>query len=349
MVRKSLGHTHLLWICPNCETRNLGKQKTCSTCGNPQPPDVEFIQGDKEDLIHLKSDEKKSADIHCPYCGTRNSGDAKICIQCGGKLSGGKKRKSGRVIGSFKGNKIKGIKCPSCGFDNEPNAPRCSQCGNALRKNKPTQKEKESTHGTGSIWLVVGLVIIVIVGFLIFKGCSRSTETGRVTQTSWKRMVAVEQFIPVSREDWWDEIPAEAFVTICEERYRYTSDEMVDGAIEMCGTPYTVDQGTGLGEVVADCQYEVYDAYCEYEVSDWEVVEIIETNGFGQSVDWPAVTSYSDQRPGERSEEYTIWFETDNGEVGFTTDDYDLYLNAVTGSNWELTYDGFGNILSAQP
>ena len=93
MARKPIGYTKLIWICPNCQTRNPGTEKTCVTCGSPQPIDVSFIQADREDLINKEEDilrAKRGADIHCPYCGTRNAADAKICSQCGGDLTGGK-------------------------------------------------------------------------------------------------------------------------------------------------------------------------------------------------------------------------------------------------------------------
>ena len=320
----------------------------CTTCGNPQPEDVAFIQGDKEELIQLEK-AALSADIHCPFCGTRNRADAAICTQCGGKLAGGKKRQAGKVVGAYKGKAGAGVVCPSCGHENAPNAPRCAQCGSSLKKEKPKTPSKVAKGGGGSVWMVVGLVVMVVIGFLIFKGCSRETAVGVVSQTVWTRTVAVEQFTAVTYEDWWDEIPAEAYVTECEERYRYSSDEEEEGAIEVCGTPYTVDTGTGVGEVVMDCEYEVYDTFCEYEVSEWAVVEYVEDDGYGLSAAWPAVAAYSDQRAGERKEEYTIWFDTAEGSAEFTTEDFGLYQAAANGSEWELTFDGYGNVVDARP
>lgn len=349
MARKTLGLTHLLWVCQQCETRNLGTQKICTTCGKPQPDDVNFIQGDREELLQLQDAANKSADIHCPYCGTRNSASAQICSQCGGKLAGGTKRQGGRVVGAFKGDQAKGVTCPSCKHENAPNAPRCAQCGSSLKKDEPKSTAKATKGNGGSLWLVIGLVMVVIVGFLLFKGCSRSTDVGVVSRTAWTRTVAVEQFVSVTYENWWDEIPGEAYVTGCEERYRYSSDEAEDDAIEVCGTPYTVDTGTGMGEVVMDCEYKVYDTYCEYEVSEWAVVEYVESDGYGLSASWPVVATYSDQRAGERKELYTIWFDTENGSAEFKTTDYGLYQSAKNGSEWELTYDGFGKIRSAKP
>lgn len=346
MARKSIGYTKLIWICPNCQTRIPGPKKTCTTCGTPQPNDVEFIQADREDLLKEQEEitrAKKGADIHCPYCGTRNTADARICSQCSGKLTGGKKRSSGGVVGAHKKD-AKGIVCTSCGFQNKPNAPRCAKCGSALGTIRKRSAKAKTSGESGKLWLVIGFVITIILGFVFFKGCSRSSLVGVVEQAAWTRTVAVEQFIPVMKEDWWDDIPADAYVTTCEERYRYTSEEAEEGAIEVCGTPYTIDEGTGYGEVVQDCEFEVYDVYCEYEISDWAVVEILELEGYGPSASWPTVSTFSDQRAGSQTESYTIWFDTNDGSVSFETEDYNLFNSATTGSEWELTFDGFGDI-----
>ena len=51
MTKKSLGYVELEWICPNCDTKNPGPQKTCLSCGMPQPDDVKFEQRAQETLI----------------------------------------------------------------------------------------------------------------------------------------------------------------------------------------------------------------------------------------------------------------------------------------------------------
>jgi len=349
MARKSLGHTFLFWICPNCDTRNPGPDKICTTCGHPQPDEIEFIQGDEEVLIKHGAEGGRQPDIHCPFCGTRNNADAKICSQCGGKLAGGKKRDSGRVVGAHKSKADNGINCLACGHKNQPNASRCANCGSALVQPSSSKQPKQQNNDTRSIWFVAGLIIFIVLGFIFFKGCSREVENGFVAQTAWQRIIMIEQFATVSREDWLDEIPSDGEVFSCEERYRYSTDEAVEGAIEVCGTPYTLDEGTGLGEVVQDCEYEVYAPYCAYEIGDWEVIETVKADGFGMVASWPSISASSNQRPGDRREEYTIWFDTEDGRIEFTTDDYDLFAQAHDDSEWELTYDGFGRIKSANP
>ena len=356
MARKSIGYTKLIWICPNCQTRNPGPKKVCSTCGSPQPDDVHFIQADKEEILRQKADilrAKKGADIHCPFCGTRNTADAKICTQCGGKITGGKKRAAGRVVGAHKSGRGEGIVCTTCGTRNKPNAPRCSHCRGPLSTGREAIGKNTLAAGSQQsgkmIWIVVGILAVLIAGMLIARGCIRSISVGTVDRSKWVRTVAVEQYITVIREDWLDEIPATAYISSCDDRYRYSSSQPGENTIEVCGTPYTIDDGTGYGEIVQDCEYEVYDSYCEYEINDWEVVEVLQMEGYGPNVSWPVVESYSNQRAGELSETYTIWFQTGEGSYSFETDDYSLFTSLREGSQWELSFDGYGNIRDVSP
>jgi len=92
MARKELGHIELHWQCPNCDGINQGREETCSSCGAPQPEDVEFKQFSHQELLKdqkLIERAKAGADIHCAYCGTRNPAKAQTCSQCGSDISEG--------------------------------------------------------------------------------------------------------------------------------------------------------------------------------------------------------------------------------------------------------------------
>ena len=40
--KESKGFIQTEWVCPNCNSRNPGPQKTCDSCGAPQPANVQF-------------------------------------------------------------------------------------------------------------------------------------------------------------------------------------------------------------------------------------------------------------------------------------------------------------------
>jgi len=135
MARKeSKGFVQLEWICPNCDGRNPGPIKTCTSCGAPQPDNVQFHRTTDEKLI---TDEKAAeiakagADIHCGFCGTRNPANAITCSQCGGDLKEGKARQAGQVLQAApKGPKV--VTCTNCGSENPASERTCAKCGSPL-------------------------------------------------------------------------------------------------------------------------------------------------------------------------------------------------------------------------
>jgi predicted nucleic acid-binding Zn ribbon protein len=330
MARKSLGFVPLIWECPFCDTQNPGPIKTCTSCGAPQPDDVEFLQVDEAKFNFIKDEAlirmaKAGPDIHCPYCGTRNPSTAELCSNCGGEISrGGKARKAG--------NRVRTVA--------ETKQPLPS----------PTAEAKQPRPARYAIIAVIAvlaiLACVIVVILLIFK---TDEVNATVSGVKWERSIAVEEFTTVTASDWWNEIPEGAEVQSCSEEYRYTSDEPQANATEVCGEEHVEDTGTGIGEVVQDCTYEVYDDYCEFTVMEWTVVETLTETGDDLSPDWPEVTLTTDQREGERSEDYTITF-SDNGKTyTYTTTDVELFLQASPGSHWTLEVSKLGGVQSANP
>lgn len=161
--------------------------------------------------------------------------------------------------------------------------------------------------------------------------------------------LAVEEYQPVTMQGWADEIPNGAEVGACEYRFAYTASEPQPVSTEVCGTPYTVDQGTGFGEVVQDCVYETYAEYCEYQVEQWVTVDQLSLQGSDLFPQLPQASLGSAQRSGDSSAEYTILFNTDQGLLELRTRDLNLYQQAQIGSRWSLEINSAGVIVSAQP
>ena len=327
MAKKRLGFVPLIWTCAYCETQNPGPIKTCTSCGAPQPEDVDFTRVDEETFNFIKDEAlirmaQAGPDIHCPYCGTRNLSTAKTCSNCGGDLSmGGKARETGKVVQTT----TEAAQTP-------PPTP------------EPTQK---TSSGKKGIFLVIGLVAIiacVVATIMLFFNTDDINAT--VTDRSWQRSIIIESYQTVSRSDWSDEIPAGAEVGSCALKYRYTSDEPVTNATEVCGETYVEDTGTGIGEVVQDCTYEVYDDYCDYTILDWVSVGTVSDSGEFSSPEWPSPALTSDQRLGQREESYTIVFRGDGETYTYTTENVDLFLSAEPGSKWTLSINQLGGIQS---
>jgi len=117
----------------------------------------------------------------------------------------------------------------------------------------------------------------------------------------------------------------------------------------VCGTPYTVDQGSGVGEVVQDCEYEVYDSYCDYQVLQWTVV----TQSAAQDDDlqpyWPDLNLGPGQREGDREERYTVIFASGGKRYTYETSDPDVFSQFIPGSDWTLEVNTFGGVTRVSP
>ena len=290
MARKRLGYVHLEWACPNCQTRNPGPNKYCTGCGAPQPEDVEFEQTAEEKLL-TDADEIARAqagpDVHCPYCNARNAAGAKFCGACGGDLADAIARERGRVVGAHRHEPAADLTCPACGIANPAANKICSNCGARLDKEPvaapqpaaaptPTKARRRiplaALIGGGALCAVAAIVIF-------FLGIRTEAQTAEVAAVRWERSIPIEALTMVEREDWYDQIPAESEVGSCRSEYRYTSDEPTANSEEVCGTPYTVDTGSGFGEVVQDCVYEVYDDWCTYSALDWQAYDVVTLSG----------------------------------------------------------------------
>jgi hypothetical protein len=175
------------------------------------------------------------------------------------------------------------------------------------------------------------------------------TYTATVSDLQWERSVAIEAYTRVTDSDWRDQVPANAEVTDCSMIYRYTSGQPQVNATEVCGEPYVEDTGTGLGEVVQDCEYQVYDNYCNYTMMAWVVVGTVTETGRDQSPFWPAFSLEPDQREGDRSETYTIVFRDGGDTYRFTTTNARLFSMAEVGSRWTLQINQLGGVQSIEP
>ncbi|RMF00237.1 MAG: zinc ribbon domain-containing protein [Chloroflexi bacterium] len=382
MAKKSLGYTELEWTCPNCDTRNPGAKKICLSCGSPQPDNVEFHQPAQETLI---TDEKKLAeakagpDVHCHYCGSRNSATAKTCSQCGADLSEGEKRKAGKVLGAHRDKAAPPITCPSCGAANAPDAPKCVQCGASLVSPRPaaapgpaapppapasSAKSKHKSHRrptpqsktsggmstTGKIVLVgLTLLMCAILAGVVMLLTRTSDVTATAAGVTWTRSIIIEQLQPVTRQGWRDEIPMGAVRGECTQKLRREQDQPAANAVEVCGTPYTVDTGSGFGQVVQDCKYQVYDDFCQYTSQEWQRVnELTRQGDGGMALQWPALSLAENQREAGRSETFLCTFNTESGIKNYAGGP-DMLEWCQPGSRWILKVNGLGGITDVQP
>lgn len=358
MAEKELGYVELVWTCPNCKTRNPGTTKMCGGCGNPQPKDVQFETADAAEFVQEQAkieQAKAGPDIHCGFCGARNPSTAKVCHQCSADLTAGKARETGQVIGAYDPNAPKEVKCASCGMMNPAAAVTCARCGSPLGKPAPAPVPAPAaplpkSGGSSMTFIFIGIAVVVVLGIcgLVFFSLQTDSKTATATQARWERRIDIMAPIPVRASAWQDQLPARANNVSCRQEYRYSTSQPQPGAREVCGTPYTVDTGTGMGRVVQDCEYQVYDDYCSYTTLQLSVINTVASHGVGFSPDWPALNLTGDQQIGARNERY--YCDLTDGEKNYTYTVQTLaqYQQCREGSKWNIEVNSFGSMVSAE-
>jgi hypothetical protein len=165
-----------------------------------------------------------------------------------------------------------------------------------------------------------------------------------VQSVRWERNIEIVEQLPVDHQDWQDQVPAGAQIGACKQEYRFTQLEPAPGAEEVCGTPYTVDQGSGLAKVVQDCEYRVYDDWCDYTQLEWVVVETSTSQGNDMNPLWPSVSLKAGQQEGGRDESYVVVFQSEGETYTYGASDSGEFFLFVPGSEWTIEVNTFGAI-----
>jgi DNA-directed RNA polymerase subunit RPC12/RpoP len=355
MAQKTVGYVELEWTCPSCKGRNLGSAKICANCGAAMPDDITFALPAAQALDTSAATEQRVAagpDIHCPYCGTRNPGDAKKCSQCGGDLENASKRAAGEVLGAHSTAPAPELTCPHCGAKNPGTALKCAACGGTLEKEPPPAPPPPPPQKKGCLPVlgIIALVVLCLGAFLLFRACSTTQDVvGAVKEAQWTYVIEVEALGPVTKEGWRDQLPTGAQVGRCEQKVRRTEDKPVPGAVEVCGTPYVVDTGTGKGKVTQDCVYQVSDSWCQYTVTAWVTAPKLTATGKDYDPKWPQFVPRTDQRERGRAEAYKVVLVANDKTYTYTPDTLAEYRRFQPGSTWKLKVNALGGVSNVQP
>lgn len=355
MARKNKGFIELEWTCPNCDTRNRGSSKTCTNCGAPQPEDVQFEAPTEGKFVsEEKAGElrKRGADIHCGFCGTRNPSDATTCSQCGGDLSEGVARKSGREIKSPSGPQT--VICKNCGTENPAAKVNCTECGSPLPRlgrSGDTAQASEIKAGSGSSstsvqsakkkpnWLVLGgiaagLLICCLAVIFLFALPSQSVQA-TVRDVYWETSVPVQEVQKVRHTNERGNSPSAAFDLSCSTESQEVCEEK------------TVDRGDGFAEVVEECHTES-EQYCDYTVDEWTTIQTFTLNGHDVNPVYSQPNLSTGQRLGDSSAEFTVNFDTNEGEKSYSPSNTTEFQQFQIGSTWTIRMNALGGVVDVE-
>ena len=351
MTQKELGYVELEWTCKRCGTINPGMARVCTSCGAPISQDDKFELPDQQELItdKAKLEEAKSGPaIQCPYCNVLNPAGTSLCIQCGGDIQAGLARQAGEVLGAFDSTAAPDKPCPFCSQPVKANAQRCPNCGGSLVEASPPAAVPAQPKKT-PIWLIAGgialglLCLSSVIVYLIMS--SRTSDvTANVADMRWQLSIDVLEQQPVQRSAWSENVPSQAQDVTCRDEFKETSSNPAPKATEVCGTPYTVDVGSGAGKVVQDCEYRVYASYCDFTVQDWVVVNTAVAQGRDNNPQWPVLTLAGGQQEGDRHETYQVTFNSDGRSYNYTPASMTEFSQFNLASQWVLGINPFGAV-----
>lgn len=355
MAEETLGYVQLEWECKKCQTRNAGTDKVCARCGSPMGDKDQFqAPGDQ----HLMTAEQAQAltgggpDVHCHYCNARNAANAQACVNCHADLTKGRARQAGQVIGEHQSGAAPDIVCGHCRTPNPASAFVCRQCNAPLRSPMgapaaAAPAAKKSGMGLGVLgcvgFLVIGIVLFVVFGL-------RTKDAFAVVQSlSWERTIAIQEQKPTTKSDWADSIPKGVERGSCTKKVRKTQSEPAPDAEKVCEKSKMIDQGNGTAKVVQNCQYKIYDQWCDYKQLDWQDVNKAAAKGTDANPKWPDVKLLPGQREGKRSEEYKVTFQGDKESLSYSPDNAGEFSKFSAGSKWKLKVNSFGSVSEAVP
>jgi ribosomal protein L40E len=355
MPQETVGYVNLEWTCKRCGSKNPGTTKICSSCGNVMSETDKFELPAQQELIKdeaVIAKAERGPDVTCKYCGARNAAGATSCSQCSADLTEATAREAGAVLGAFSDEKKPDVKCPYCGELNPATALKCSNCAGSLAV-RPVDQAKAHAAAPVKVsrvplFIGIGMLVVAVIvcGLLFFR---TSDTSAAVRGVQWQRAIEIMEERPVQHETWRDQIPSSAAVGACELKVRGTQDQPAPNAEKICGTPYTIDTGTGAGKVVQDCQYQVKGDWCAYTQLEWTVVDSVVAKGADANAKWPMVNLHSDQREGDRQESYVVLFSSDGKEYQLTVASASDLAKYVVGSRWKLKVNALGGVLGAEP
>jgi hypothetical protein len=347
------------WDCQYCGTTGiLGRHKACTNCGRSRPAGTKFYlpkEGAEEVGEKLVQQAKIGPDWICEFCGSSNPANVDICQSC--------KAPRESVSPTQAVKDFAPGQAPASG-DMDLDQP-------VVRPSTAPQKTRAipAVGIAGIIGGVLFLCLCLVLAFFVF---GNRDAQATVSGFSWERAVAVESFQTVTEEDW--QVPEGGRILSQQEeihsynqvldhyetRTRQVSEQVQVGErTYVCGQR---DLGNGFFEDI-ECtepiyetqfrtetyeepiyiQVPVYQTKYTYEIDKWVVVRTETAGNSDHSAFWPETNLTGDEREGERTETYIVYFTDEDGKTyEWQTTEAD-WRGFEMGQGVTLKLDALGN------
>ena len=348
------------WDCQYCGARgNLGRHKSCKNCGRSRPEGTKFYLPDDEAIVEDEELLKQAAagpDWVCAFCGTSNGAARVTCRSCGADREADSHQQEVKEYAPGE--------APTTGdmtVEDQPPVPEQAKA--------PARDRRPLIILVGVVALAV-LCLGVATAFLIFGGREASAT---VSGFEWGRTVDVEAYQTVQEEDWsvpaggriqserqeihhYDEIldhyetrqrEVQEQVQVGTETYVCGQRDLGNGFFEdvQCERPvYETQSRTETYEEPIYRQEPVYQTLYVYDIDKWIVDRTDEASGNDHSPFWPRAELGSDEREGEKSEVYVIFFTDEDGETHRWETTLASWQGYEMGQEVVLSFDALGNL-----
>lgn len=312
------------WDCPYCGAKGIAGNITgCPSCGRARG-DVQFYmknvdegetreQHETGDIEYLTEEQAQQVsdnpDWYCSFCNSLNSDNAQFCTTCGASRADSESN----YFDQLKKKK-------------EKEAAEAA----AQAASRPVPKKK-------SPLAILAVAAAVIIALVLFLNSSKTTGGLTVSSLNWQRIITVEKNRQFSESGW--QAPDGAEVTSRKQELHHY-DRVLDHyenrevqrsrqVVDHYETYYTYsDRGNGTFEQISH-QRPIYttEYYTEtvrepvyrqvpryatkyyYNIRRWVADHNAEAAGTDQNPYWPELNLASDEREGQRSEEYRFTVE----------------------------------------
>lgn len=330
-----MAHYLRKWLCPNGHD-NWSYQFKCS-CGLPRTKEARWYTPDPEveataDQWKLMG---KGPNWYCRWCGGENPEYAKDnCIACGGPIGEAETLHKGQAFdlndqarsgAGAVAAKTHLVDHGDAGWGMGPDekeapvrTPRSSSKTTLQNARTQRQQSYEDTNAntkvsgffeteignTGITYKVasIGIAIITVVALIVyaiwFNFYDTTTKTAWVTSLGWTNNTKVEQYSELTKTDWDENVPNDAYNLSCSEVVREYNKKIVDGhktvqVPSTCQVDYQTtcrvddgNQGYSMEpctkqrseSCMVDKQEEIYhfenikDNECSYNIMRWQKI-----------------------------------------------------------------------------
>ncbi len=343
------------WDCSSCGTTGIsGDKRNCPGCGKPRGDDVKFYMKDKTYL----SDEEaakvsREADWYCSYCGALNPADMEKCKGCGASKADSEKNYHDLRA--------------------EEQAKADAEAARKAERENAAKAEQRKAAGKKRL---IGLIAVAVVLIGIFAAIfmPRTTQA-EVTDISWERSIAVEQYQNVEESDWslpeganlhetkrevhhYDQV-IDHYETDYVEKSRevidhyetvYEYEDLGNGNFEEVSHEEPVYVTEYYTEEVERPVYRdepVYQTKYYYDIWKWIEVRTSDSSGNDHDAEWNVPTLASDEREGTRTEAYGITVRNEKDETVSYRVEEEVWNDINVGDGIEIKqhHDGSAEIL----